>query len=73
MERRSQQRGIKVQTDFNLKDKADFPELLEKKKTAAEEPKERLAEVAESVRSKPATYQKKINEMFPSLGEEGPS
>ena len=70
LEKKSQQQGIKVQTDFNLKDKGDFPDLLESKKTASEDPKERLTEVIGIVKNKPATYKKKMNEMFPSLGEE---
>ena len=48
-------------------DKGDFPDLVVGKKGEVKK-EEHLKEVIESTKDKPATYQKKINEMFPTLG-----
>lgn len=61
--------GFQIKTDFNLVDKGDFPDLIKEKKKEVKR-QEKFKEVIEDVKDKPATYQKKINEMFPSLGSE---
>lgn len=57
-----------MKTDFNLVDKGDFPDLVAEKKEEVKR-EDNMREVLQIVKEKPATYQKKINEMFPTLGE----
>jgi hypothetical protein len=68
IEKKHERNGYQVKTDFNLVDKSDFPDLVIEKKGEVKK-EENLQEVIQIVKDKPATYQKKINEMFPSLGE----
>lgn len=49
-------------------DKGDFPDLVIQKKEVKKE--DNLRDMIQIVKEKPVTYQKKINEMFPSLGED---
>jgi hypothetical protein len=51
-----------------LVDKGDFPDLFAEKKEEAKK-EEKFKDVIQTVKEKPATYQKKINEMFPTLGQ----
>ncbi len=68
IEKKHERNGFQIKTDFNLVDKGDFPDLVIEKKSEGRK-EENLREVIQIVKDKPATYQKKINEMFPSLGE----
>ena len=62
MEIKNKNMGYHAKTDFNLTDKSDFPELLQpKKKKETEDTNENFKDVIGSAKSKPATYQKKIN------------
>lgn len=71
IEKKNRNKGFQIKTDFNLVDKGDFPDLgLEKKEEAKKS--DRFKEVIQSHKDKPATYQKKINQMFPSLGNDDP-
>lgn len=67
IEKKNQLKGFQIKTDFNLVDKGDFPDLVTEKKEEAKK-EEKFKQVIMSVKDKPATYQKKINEMFPTLG-----
>jgi hypothetical protein len=60
MEKKNNQKGYQIKTDFNLIDKGDFPELVIEKKND-EKKEDKFKEVISTVRDKPATYQKKIN------------
>lgn len=57
--------------DINLNDKNDFPELVPTKKSDPKHDKEKedIKQVFGIAKSKPATYQKKINQEFPTLGQ----
>ncbi len=70
----SKKRGYEIKTDYSLADKGDFPQLdpnlIKKSQKKVEQS---LKNVYEESRQKPATYQKKINEMFPALGEDDDS
>ena len=66
MEKKNQKKGYQIKTDYNLVDKGDFPELVEKKEEIKRS--DQFKEVIQTQKQKPATYQKKINEMFPTLG-----
>jgi hypothetical protein len=72
IEKKHERNGFQTRTDFNLVDKGDFPDLVVEKKGEARK-EENLTEMIHIVKDKPATYQKKINEMFPSLGEAPPA
>lgn len=72
MEIKNKNMGYHSKTDFNLNDKGDFPELLQPKKTSQNED-ESYRDVIHSTKNKPATYQKKMNELFPTLGDCQPS
>lgn len=60
--------GYQIKTDFNLVDKGDFPDLVLEKKSESKN-QDSVKEVIQMVKEKPATYQKKMNEMFPTLGQ----
>lgn len=60
--------GYHAKANFSLNDKNDFPDLVVPNKNAQSIP-QNYADVAETAKSKPATYQKKINELFPTLGD----
>lgn len=61
--------GYHAKTNFNLEDKGDFPELIADKKKD-QQAKEDFKEIMNTGKQKPATYQKKIEELFPTLGNE---
>lgn len=67
LELENKKRGYEARTDFNLVDKGDFPELSGANSKHHSKPEEQFKEVVQSSQQKPATYQKKINEMFPTL------
>ena len=67
IEKKNEKKGIQITTDYNLKDKGDFPELVEQKNASGQK-NDNFREVVQTQKNKPATYQKKINEMFPTLG-----
>lgn len=71
MEKKNENMGYHSKADFNLNDKGDFPDLLQgQKKNEDSQKVSNFRDVIENAKSKPATYQKSINEMFPSIGEE---
>lgn len=69
MEKRNKDFGYHAQTNFSLNDKSDFPDLILDKKPV-ESAKDNFRDVVDNAKSKPSTYQKKINELFPTLGSE---
>lgn len=71
IEKKNRNKGFQIKTDFNLVDKGDFPDLVLEKKEETKK-SDKFKEVIQSVKDKPATYQKKINEMFPTLGSDEP-
>lgn len=60
LEIKNKNMGYHAKTNFNLNDKGDFPELLQPKK-AGQDGHENFRDVMHNAKSKPATYQKKIN------------
>lgn len=69
MEKKNKDLGYHAQTNFSLNDKSDFPDLILDKKPA-QSTKDNFRDVVDNAKSKPSTYQKKINQLFPSLGSE---
>ena len=59
MEKKNEKKGYQIKTDYNLVDKGDFPELVEKKEDIKRS--DQFKEVIQTQKQKPATYQKKIN------------
>lgn len=68
MQKKNKDIGYHAKTNFSLNDKSDFPDLIigGNKNNAMTE---NYTDVVETAKSKPATYQKKINELFPTLGD----
>lgn len=61
--------GYHSKANFSLSDKSDFPDLVVNKKSEqTNASREDFRDVIDNVKNKPATYQKKINELFPTLG-----
>lgn len=69
MEKKNKDLGYHAQTNFSLNDKSDFPDLIIGKKPEQTK-KDNFRDVVDDAKSKPSTYQKKINELFPTLGSD---
>lgn len=68
MQKKNQDAGYHAKANFSLSDKSEFPDLIVGGGNT-QNLTERYTDVAETAKSKPATYQKKINELFPTLGD----
>lgn len=70
MEKKNKDMGYHAKANFSLNDRGDFPELIVDKKPEANGVRDNFRDVVDNAKYKPSTYQKKINELFPSLEEE---
>jgi hypothetical protein len=71
IEKKQKTMGCFPESAVNLNDKTEFPDLMgnSKKTETVDVSNQNLKEVIQTAKTKPATYQKSINEMFPTLGE----
>lgn len=60
MEKKNKDMGYHAKANFSLNNKSDFPDLMTDKKPDLPE-KDNFRDVVDTAKSKPATYEKKIN------------